>query len=38
VPLVERMPRDARTWALVDGLAANVMGGLVGRFPELGAR
>lgn len=36
VPLIERTLRDARTWALVDGLAANVMGGLVDRFPELG--
>lgn len=35
VSLIERMLRGARTWALVDGLAANVMGGLVERFPEL---
>jgi DNA alkylation repair enzyme len=37
VPLVEQMLREARTWALVDVLAANVMGGLVERFPELAA-
>jgi 3-methyladenine DNA glycosylase AlkD len=37
VPLIERMLREARTWALVDGLAANVMGALAGRWPELGA-
>jgi 3-methyladenine DNA glycosylase AlkD len=36
VPLIERMLREARTWALVDGLAANVMGALVDRRPELG--
>lgn len=35
VPLVERMLREARTWALVDSLAADLMGGLVVRFPEL---
>ena len=34
-PLVERMLRTAGTWALVDGLAADVMGSLVERFPEL---
>ena len=33
--LVERFLRTARTWALVDGLAADVMGSLVERFPEL---
>lgn len=31
---VERLLRDARTWALVDGLAATVAGALVDRFPE----
>jgi 3-methyladenine DNA glycosylase AlkD len=35
--LVERMLRTARTWALVDGLAENVMGGLTERCPELAA-
>jgi 3-methyladenine DNA glycosylase AlkD len=35
--LVERMLRTARTWALVDGLAEHVMGGLTERFPELTA-
>src|SRR5579883_203849 len=33
--LVERMLRQAGTWALVDGLATGVMGPLVERFPEL---
>lgn len=33
--LVERLIRESRTWALVDGLAATVAGGLVERFPEL---
>ena len=33
--LVERFLRTAGTWALVDGLAADVMGSLVERFPEL---
>ncbi len=32
--LVERLLRGSRTWALVDGLAANVAGGLVERFPR----
>ena len=34
---VEGMLRTARTWALVDGLAASVAGGLVERHPELTA-
>jgi len=34
--LLERLLRDARTWALVDGLAASVVGPLVERHPELG--
>ncbi len=33
--LVEQMLRTARTWALVDGLAEHVMGGLTERCPEL---
>ena len=33
--LVEEFLRTARTWALVDGLAANVAGDLVDRYPEL---
>jgi 3-methyladenine DNA glycosylase AlkD len=37
VAVVERVLRGARTWALVDGLAAHVAGGLVERFPELGS-
>ncbi len=35
--LIERLLREAGTWALVDGLSASVMGNLVERFPELGA-
>jgi 3-methyladenine DNA glycosylase AlkD len=35
--LLEDMLRTSRTWALVDGLAANVAGGLVDRDPELAA-
>ena len=35
--LIERMLRTARTWALVDGLASNVMGTLTERHPELTA-
>ena len=35
--LIERMLRTARTWALVDGLASNVMGTLIERHPELAA-
>ena len=34
VTLVERMLRTAGTWALVDGLAADVMGSLVARFGD----
>lgn len=34
VTLVERMLRTAGTWALVDGLAADVMGSLVSRFGD----
>lgn len=34
--LLERLLREARTWALVDGLAASVVGPLVERTPELG--
>jgi 3-methyladenine DNA glycosylase AlkD len=35
VALVEELLRTSGTWALVDGLAADVMGSLVQRFPEL---
>lgn len=31
LPLLERLLRESRTWALVDGLAANVVGGIVER-------
>ena len=34
--LLEELLRTSRTWALVDGLAANVAGSLVERYPELG--
>jgi 3-methyladenine DNA glycosylase AlkD len=34
--LVERLVREAHTWALVDGLAAHVAGSLVERNPALG--
>ena len=37
IALVERLLRESRTWALVDSLAATVVGRLVERFPELGA-
>ena len=33
--LLELLIREAKTWALVDGLAASVVGPLVERFPEL---
>jgi len=35
--LLERLIREAGTWALVDELAPAVMGGLVERYPELTA-
>jgi 3-methyladenine DNA glycosylase AlkD len=35
---IEQMLREARTWALVDGLATSVAGPLVERFPELVAQ
>jgi 3-methyladenine DNA glycosylase AlkD len=35
-PLLERLLREARTWALVDGLAASVAGPLFERCPGLG--
>jgi 3-methyladenine DNA glycosylase AlkD len=36
LPLVERLLRESRTWALVDGLAANVVGGiLAGSYGEV---
>lgn len=36
--LVEKFLRTSYTWALVDGLAGNVAGGLVERYPELAGR
>jgi 3-methyladenine DNA glycosylase AlkD len=35
--VLERLLRDSRTWALVDGLAASVMGPLVDHHQELGS-
>jgi 3-methyladenine DNA glycosylase AlkD len=35
--LLERFIRESRTWALVDGLAASVVGPLAERHPELSA-
>jgi 3-methyladenine DNA glycosylase AlkD len=37
IPLVERMLRQARTWALVDALTCDLMGPLTERHPELAA-
>lgn len=34
-PLIEQFLRTSGTWALVDGMAADVMGSLVERFPRL---
>jgi 3-methyladenine DNA glycosylase AlkD len=34
IVLLERLIRESKTWALVDGLAASVAGSLVERFPE----
>jgi 3-methyladenine DNA glycosylase AlkD len=36
MPLIERLLRTSRTWALVDGLAVSATGDLVERFGELG--
>jgi 3-methyladenine DNA glycosylase AlkD len=36
MPAIERLLRESGTWALVDGLAADVAGSLMARFPELG--
>jgi 3-methyladenine DNA glycosylase AlkD len=34
LPLLERFIRESKTWAYVDGLAANVLGELLVRFPR----
>jgi 3-methyladenine DNA glycosylase AlkD len=34
LPLIERLVRDSRTWALVDVLAGDALGGLLVRHPE----
>jgi len=36
VAVIERLLREARTWALVDELAANVVGPMVERLPGMG--
>jgi 3-methyladenine DNA glycosylase AlkD len=36
LPLLEKMIRTSFTWAYVDGLAANVVGSLLERHPDLG--
>jgi 3-methyladenine DNA glycosylase AlkD len=33
--LLERLLRESQTWALVDGLSASVVGGLVERYPRV---
>lgn len=38
IGFVEKLIRSSNTWALVDPLAASVVGGLVERFPKLNAR
>jgi 3-methyladenine DNA glycosylase AlkD len=38
LPLLERLLREAGTWALVDNLSASVLGPLVERFPSLERR
>jgi 3-methyladenine DNA glycosylase AlkD len=35
VPLIERLIRESKTWALVDAIAPAVMGGLIGAEPAL---
>jgi 3-methyladenine DNA glycosylase AlkD len=37
IELLERLLRRSKTWALVDNLAASIVGPLVDRYPELGA-
>jgi 3-methyladenine DNA glycosylase AlkD len=37
LPLLERLVRESRTWALVDGLAGDVVGGLLVRHPDAAA-
>jgi 3-methyladenine DNA glycosylase AlkD len=34
LPLIERLLRESLTWALVDGLAGDVAGDILSRFPE----
>ncbi len=37
IEVLERMVRESRTWALVDGLAASLIGGLLQRHPDSSA-
>jgi 3-methyladenine DNA glycosylase AlkD len=37
LPLLERLVRDSGTWALVDGLAADVVGRILVRYPAAAA-
>jgi 3-methyladenine DNA glycosylase AlkD len=37
IRLLEKMLRESRTWALVDNLAASVVGPLWDRYPQLGS-
>jgi 3-methyladenine DNA glycosylase AlkD len=38
LPLLERLVREAKTWALVDGLAGDVIGALLVRHPHAAAK
>jgi 3-methyladenine DNA glycosylase AlkD len=38
IALLERLLRESRTWALVDPIAASMVGGLVERYPNLTAK
>jgi 3-methyladenine DNA glycosylase AlkD len=38
LPLLERLARESKTWAYVDGLAANVLGEVLVRFPRMAPR
>lgn len=35
LPLLERLLRESRTWALVDGLGGDVVGGILAASPEM---
>ena len=38
LPLVERLLRESHTWALVDGLAVDVVGAVLAADPDRTAR